>query len=110
MALNVQCTDPAGLLEAIRKAIRERDVDTWLMDKDGDFTHSPEQWRYKAWLRPRVRDEFLVLNILGRKNEKMSKTIYAVYHGRFAEMLLTHFDGEFNRVSATALPTAGDSV
>lgn len=110
MALNVQCTDSAGLLGAIRKAIREKEVDTWVMDNDGDFTHSPEQWRHRAWLRPKVRDELLVFNILGRKNEKMSKTIYGVYHGRFAEMLLTHFDGEFTRVSATALPAAGDSV
>ncbi len=110
MALNVYCSDPAGLLAAIRKAIREREVDTWLMDKDGDFTHSPEQWRYRAWLRPKVRDDLLVFNILGRRNEKMSKTVYAVYHGRFAEILLTHFDGEFTRLSATALATPGDSV
>jgi hypothetical protein len=32
----------------------------------------------------------------------MTKTIYGVYHGRFIEMLLTHFDNEFSAASATA--------
>ena len=110
MALNVQCADPDGLLRSIRRAITAGEIDTWLIDDDGDFTHSPQQWKYRAWFHPTIKDELLVFNILGRKSEKMSKTVYAVYHGRLAEMLLTHFDRAFNRVSATALATPGDSV
>ena len=33
----------------------------------------------------------------------MSKVIYAVYHGRFAEMLLTYFDEEIETVEISSL-------
>lgn len=40
----------------------------------------------------------------------MTKPIYGVYHGRFIEMLLTHFDDSFASVAATAQKeTAVDS-
>jgi hypothetical protein len=32
----------------------------------------------------------------------MTKVIYGVYHGRFIEMLLTHFDDSFTSATATA--------
>jgi predicted nucleic acid-binding protein len=35
---------------------------------------------------------------------------YAVYHGRFIEMLLTHFDLKFTQARASALPETGDIV
>lgn len=33
----------------------------------------------------------------------MIKEIYGIYHGRFIEMLLSHFDDSFSNASATAL-------
>jgi hypothetical protein len=108
MAIRVFCNSPRALLTQINAAVRERSIETWEVDRDGDFTHSPEQWKDLAWFRPVIEEDKLVFNILGRTNLTMSKRTYGVYHGRFIEMLLTHFDIHFTRASATALPVAGD--
>jgi hypothetical protein len=111
MAVRVQCSDSQALLDSIRKAIRNQTVETWNIDSDGDLTHAPDQWKNKAWFRPKVsHDELLIFNILSPRGKRMSRTVYGVYHGRLIEMLLVHFDEEFSRASATALPVSGDVV
>jgi hypothetical protein len=110
MSIRVYCDSPEELLLAIKRGVRSRSIETWQLDSDGDFTHVPDQWKNRAWFHPVVREECLLLNIFGRKTEQMSKTIYGVYHGRFVEMLLMHFDSRFKRVSCTALASSGDRV
>lgn len=111
MAIIISTEDPQELLTAIKEAIRRKRVATWSYDTDGDFTHTAVQWKDKAWLRPRLEDEGrLVLNILAPSATTLSSTVYAIYHGRFIEMVLSHFDSQFTRASATALPTSKDSV
>jgi hypothetical protein len=110
MAVIAICNDPQRLLNDIKAGITKGSIETWQVDSDGDFTHSPTQWIRQAWLRPRVQQDRLVFSILGQKNTQMSKATYAVYHGRFIEMLLTHFDLQFSSVSASALPSLGDWV
>lgn len=110
MAVTAFTKTPQTLLNSIKAAIREKKVETWTLDKDGDFTHSPEQWKNKAWLTPRVEEGKLVFWILGTKTSKMSSTVYAVYHGRFIEMLLAHFDEQLGSVTASALPITGDNL
>jgi hypothetical protein len=110
MAVRVFCNAPQQLLKEIRAAIRNGSVETWLLDSDGDFTHAPQQWHQKAWFRARVESGKLVFNILGPKGQKMTTAVYAVYHGRFIEMLLTHFDRKFEHTSATAQVVDGDWI
>ena len=110
MAIRVTTAQPSSLLAAVKKAIDERKVDTWSYDSDGDFTHTPSQWAKKAWLRPRVQSSGLILNILNPKGVSLSKEIYGVYHGRFIEMLLAHFDDKFTDAEATAAVAVGDIV
>lgn len=110
MAVEVLCSNPKSLLDSIKTAIREGVVETWILDSDGDLTHTAEQWKNKAWFRPVIRDQQLVFNILGQKGVAMSKFVYGVYHGRFIEMLLNHFDTKFTRATATSLPIAGDRI
>lgn len=110
MAIVVSTDTPKGLLAAIKAEIDAGRIETWEYDSDGDFTHSPEQWRQKAWLRPSTGSGELVLGILGPTNQKMSRVVYAVYHGRFIEMLLTHFDLKFTKAIASALPERGDII
>jgi hypothetical protein len=50
-----------------------------------------------------------VLNIIPPK-KGVSKEAYAVYHGRFIEMLLAHFDEEFSGAFGTAKATRDDRV
>jgi hypothetical protein len=110
MAVNISTADPMGLLKAIKLAIDSEQVRTWSYDTDGDFTHTAEQWKNKAWLRPREEEGFLILNILAPSKANISTTVYAVFHGRFIEMLLSHFDTEFKRASASAFPVKPDRV
>jgi hypothetical protein len=111
MAVIVKTSDPAGLLAAIRKAIDDGHVVTWSYDADGDFTHTPEQWKFKAWMRPSIPTSptgEIRFYILHNRNVNMTRAIYGVYHGRFIEMLLSHFDTRFQNATATAMPITGD--
>ncbi|MBZ5532078.1 MAG: hypothetical protein LAO20_11660 [Acidobacteriia bacterium] len=110
MAIRVITSQPNALLAAIKKAINERHVDTWSYDADGDFTHTPPQWAKKAWLRPTIQSGALVFNIINPQGVTITKEIYGVFHGRFIEMLLVHFDGSFDDARATAAVALGDRV
>ena len=110
MTIVVNVGNPSALLANIKKAIDSKHIVTWSYDSDGDFTHTPDQWFRKAWLRPQLAYGELQFGILGPRGIGVSKLIYGVYHGRFIEMLLTHFDEQFATASATAGVTALDRV
>lgn len=104
MAIIIECSYPSKLLQKIYDAIDNKEIDTWKYDSDKDFTHytTSLQWYQKAWLRPYVYINELRFGILGQKDVKMSRRLYGIYHGRFIEMLLCHFDGDFKNATATA--------
>ena len=111
MAVIVITEKPDALLQKIHKAIEENTIDTWIIDSDGDFTHIPEQWNCKAWMHladTDSNDNKLVFGIVGNKKVQMTKSLYAVYHGRFSEMLLSHFDTEISEIKITSKRTKYD--
>ena len=110
MAIIVQTADPQRLLVAIRNAIDQGHIRTWSYDGDGDFTHTPDQWKNQAWLRAVVAPAVLKFGMLGNRNVKISKALYGVFHGRFIEELLTHFDVDMSAVGATPMPLSGVDV
>ena len=110
MALFFETNNPQKLLDEFKKAIKEDRVLTWSFDEDGDFTHTPEQWTNKAWLRPVIGEDQLELYILKPKSTDITSEIYAVYHGRFMESILVHCDQFFTKGIATALPQENDNV
>ena len=61
-------------------------------------------------MRPKILSDRLLFNLISPENTVISTHLYAVYHARLMEMLLTHFDSELKTVSATALPTTGDQI
>lgn len=101
MTIIVKTSNPTDLLKKIKKAIDDNEVRSWSYDKDGDFTHDSEQWSKKAWLRPKTVDGELRLTIIPPKDTKISSQVYGLYHGRFIDMLLTHFDSQFTTATAT---------
>jgi len=110
MAVRAFTDDPEELLFALKKAISDGVIQTWRVDSDGDLTHASAQWGGRAWMRPKILEDRLVFNIIASKKEKMSKTVYGVYHGRLIQTLLVHFDNKMKTVSATALSTTGDNI
>ena len=110
MSITFKTYDPHGLLRAFKKAIDDGEIVTWSYDRDGDFTHTPEQWKSRAWLRPEIQSGQLYFYILTPANTNLSKVVYAVYHGRFIEAMLTHCDTLFTDGTASALPGNRDQV
>jgi hypothetical protein len=103
MAIQVKTVDPQGLLDSIYEEIDDGQIETWTYDEDGDFIHDTpdQQWVGTAWLHPVSGVAVLTLNIIA-PTDGLSDEAYAVYHGRFIEMLLAHFDDDFFDVTATA--------
>jgi len=111
VAIHFKTRTPKKLLAAFKQAISDGKVVTWSYDADGDFTHTAQQWKSLAWLRPRTKEkEELILTIVKPKDSKISSEIYAIYHGRFIESMLVHCDSLFDEAIATAFPADGDVV
>ena len=101
MAIYIDVKNPQRLLDALLENIENKRILTWCVDEDGDFTHV-SQWNNKAWMRPCVQKNKIAFGLIGRRDEHMTKSIYGVYHGRFAEMLLTHFDTIMDSIEITS--------
>ncbi len=111
MAVHFETKTPKRLLAAYKKAIDDGHVTTWSHDRDGDFTHTVDQWRNKAWFRPQIIEGAeLILYILKPTDGTITTAIYAIYHGRFIESMLRHCDSLFSVARASAMPESGDTV
>lgn len=111
MAVFIFTSMPKKLLRLYKTAIDERQIETWSYDADGDFSHTPDQWLGKAWMRPKIDPATcLILHILSPQDMDLSSETYGVYHGRFVESVLTHFDKMFTEARITAMPVEGDHV
>lgn len=110
MAIIVTTDTPQTLLALIKKEIDGEKIATWAYDSDGDFSHTAEQWHRRAWLRPRTEPSRLIFNIFPPRDQTLKRVVYGIYHGRFIEMLLNHFDEKFTRVEATAMGASPDRI
>ena len=110
MSIYVKTIDPNKLIEDINEKINNSSINTWSVDKDGDYTHTAQQWQFHAWMHPIVEPGRVVFAIWGRVSEDLSIVDYAIYHGRFAEMLLTHFDQQCSSIEISSLASQYDKI
>lgn len=112
MSIYVKTLSPVMLINSIKDKVRLNEIKTWEVDDDGDMTHTADQWRYCAWIRAKAEPESnrAVFYIICRNDRNLSVSEYAIYHGRFVEMLLKHFDKECENIVVTPLATKYDSV
>jgi hypothetical protein len=111
MAIHFKTSTPNKLLRTYKEAVDHRRVETWAYDSDGDFTHTADQWNKKAWFRPKIKTgEELVFYILCPREVRITKTIYAIYHGRFIESFLRHCDDLFDLAYASAKAEESDVI
>lgn len=101
--------NPHQLLASLKLAICESHITTWA-EINGYFTHTPYQWARKAWFRPSIQGNELRFAIIRPQGGVINREVYAVYHGRFVETMLAHFDYQFNSGYATALAQEPDQV
>ena len=100
--MSMYLQDAQQNLEAeIDCAIAANSVQTWVKTSNG-YTHSTpdRQWFDLAYLRFTAPDrlELYPNKAAIQSAGKTDREVYAVYHGRFAEMLLSHFSTEFTWV------------
>jgi hypothetical protein len=112
MAIRLFTTNSKGLLEEIKRQIKAGEIQTWSVDSEGDFTHVTHdgQWKNKAWMRPRLYSDRLLLNIIRPQSGSISRPVFAIYQGRFIEMALEHVADRFTDARATPNADAGDLV
>ena len=110
MSVLFKTNTPKALLADFKDKIDKGHVVTWSYDKDGDFTHTPDQWRGAAWMRPSIDLGGLRFNILGNSKKITTKSVYGVFHGRLVESFATHCDDRFTEATATARATNADVV
>lgn len=97
--ISVSTGNPGALLQAIKKAIDEKKISTWSYDKEGDFIHEAAQWKNKGFLRPSLDQTHLHLSFYLFPDSSLEKDVLGVFHGRFAEMLVNHFEGSFSSIA-----------
>lgn len=111
--IEIKTNSPHKLVDSINSAIEEKRIVTWHVDSEGDYTPTQEQWALKAWMTPifdSTNPQLLRFGIIESKQHKMTKAIYGVFHGRFAEMLLTHFDTDIKTIHISPLLTRGVDI
>jgi hypothetical protein len=111
MALRIATTDPQGLLNKIKKGVDDKKIDTWhYVEANGKifYTHKPSQWDQKAWFVPALEKDQLRFNIVAPKEGKVTRELFGVYHGRFTEMVLVHFENDFTTVWTPTKAESGD--
>lgn len=100
MAIFVNVRSPQKLLDDMKSLITIGEIQEWTIDDDGDFTLSDERLKNEAWFHPYLlSDDVLIFGIIGRKNVKMSMSLYSAYHGEFIKTLLNNYNRQLDRVS-----------
>jgi hypothetical protein len=110
MSIYVRTSNPQKLINDINDKIENSVIITWNVDKDGDYTHTAEQWVNHAWMHPVIESGRVVFAIWGRVSENLGVVDYAIYHGRFLEMLLMHFDHLCESIEVSSLGTKYDRI
>lgn len=110
MAIFIHTDDPHALHERFTASICNREIITWGVDKDGDYTIDRDQWRFKAWFRPTERQGQLVFGIVQSRKYVMTNELYGVYHGRLVSTILAHFSDLISDVRVTPNPQMGVDI
>lgn len=101
MAIIIETSQPEEFLALLKRKMDRGDVKSWCYDEDGDFTLSNRELANKAWLHPYVKEDSLILGILGRKNTMLSIYEYSLYHSAMIEVLILFFNKVVEKIVVT---------
>lgn len=104
MAIYIRTQNPQNLIESINKSIQIRDIVTWAVDREGDYTIDRDQWRFRAWMRPIIEEGQLVMAIIQSRKYPLTNELYGVYHGRLVSTILAHFSNQIEDIRVTPQP------
>lgn len=91
------------LIDAITKAMNDKDLKTWKAVKNKKketlYAHTRPQWNEKALLKPQVKADRVTFTIRWwRENGKPPHALRGYITGRFTEILLVHFSHYFTKL------------
>ena len=112
MAIIIKTKNPHLLLDKIYEAIDTRKAEKWLRTADGFLTYGSFSMKGEAFFKPQiwVDDDELRFGLLKRKGRKhMTTKIYATFHTKLVEILLSQFDTLFYNVTVSATRTEPDN-
>ena len=100
MAVIIRTSNPKHVLNLFKSNVANRDITTWLVDLDGDFTIANPKWTYMAWMRPMILedDDRLVFGFVSSRKYEITKGLYGIFHGRLATTILSHYDNIINSI------------
>ena len=97
-------TDQSTVLKnAIDKKINANELETWEIVKNNKnevlYSHSPEQWKERAMLKPNIYDNRIEFVITWwTQNEEPDEATKGYILGRFVEILVVHFRRKFTHL------------
>lgn len=112
MAVIIKTENPNKLLDEIYEGIEIKKIEKWSVLSDGRITYSGFLWKNEAFFKPQiwVEESELRFGLIKRKDRKhISSKLYTLFHSKFVEMLLSHFDKTFHSVTVSALRTDPDN-
>ena len=101
MAILIKTANPQELLLSIKQAMDDRRVRDWTYNPEGEFTRTQIEAESKHWLRARIVEDTLVFKLQQSCTGQASHATFGVYHGRFIEMLFTHFRSKISMIMIT---------
>ena len=115
MAVHFECEAPQALLRAFDECVMQSEPTgkstTWEKHQDGKhYTHRAAEWARRAWFKAEIQDGRLSFYLVKSQDQPVTSRAYAYYHGHLIETFLAHFDKQFLRAAASALPERGDLV
>lgn len=102
MKIIVYTKNAKTLLNKISTKIIDKELKTWEIVKNSEnnnlFSHTPDQWKEKAMLKPEIKKENLELILSWWKGKEPEERVKGYILGRFIEVLVVHFRKEFDNI------------
>ena len=105
MAIIITTKYPQTVCDLFAQDVNYRNITTWIVDADGDFTIANPKWTNKAWMRPIIPHEgnTLVFGFVSSRKHDITKGLYGIYHGRLVATLIAHYDNLIDSVTIKPL-------
>jgi len=109
--ITVRTTNPNNIYQGIIRGIQNGSIDTWKIVTVGNlvyFTHDTtnKQWLNKSYMKAGTDSHGnLIFHVIRNNENSFDQNIFAVYQGRFIQMLVSHFPNSFTELNVTSQPT-----
>lgn len=102
MAITVMSAVAEDLAQALVGAVKTSGCE-WKADQ-GMLTSTDPALASEAWFSADLYEHAVVFTLLARPDRPLPAAVYAAYHGRMVEMLLTRFGFMIERITVKAPP------